>query len=114
MPGNPLNNPNWAPQIADTIERVVGQVRDKATTRVVVVVRALVFGIIIGVSALAAVVVGIILATRFIQVLVNIGGAVDADSAVWVSYLVMSFLLAIIGIVCMMKRGSGETAQAKR
>ncbi len=47
MPGNPLTDPNWAPQLADTIDRYVGLVRDKATSKVVLVVRGLVFGIVI-------------------------------------------------------------------
>ena len=35
MPGNPLTDPNWAPDLADTVERVVGTVREGATTPVV-------------------------------------------------------------------------------
>ena len=35
MPGNPFTDPNWAAELADTVERVVGTVRDKATTPVV-------------------------------------------------------------------------------
>ena len=27
MPGNPFTDPNWAPDLADTVERVVGKVR---------------------------------------------------------------------------------------
>ena len=41
MPSNPLSDPNWAPQLADTIERVVGQVRDKTTKPVVMITRGL-------------------------------------------------------------------------
>ena len=29
MPGNPLTDPNWAADLADTVERVVGTVRDQ-------------------------------------------------------------------------------------
>ena len=111
MPGNPLTNPNWAPQLADTIERVVSQVRDKATNKAVVVVRALVFGIIIGVAALGSGVLALILGTKLLQRIVNLGGAIDADSSVWVSYIVMGLLLTIVGVVCMRKRGS-TTAHA--
>lgn len=110
MPGNPLNNPNWAPQLADTVERVVGRVRDTATNRVVVVVRALVFGIIIGLAALVAGVLALILSTKILQRLVNIGGAIDADSSVWLSYLVMAVLLGLAGIICMRKRSSNALA----
>jgi hypothetical protein len=114
MPGNPLSNPNWAPQLADTVERVVGQVRDNATTKVVVVVRGLVFGIIIGAAAITSLMLGLIIGTKFLQRLVNIGGAVDANSSVWVSYLLMSVLLAIAGMVCMRKRATPDSATTSR
>ena len=55
MPSNPLSDPNWAPQLADTIERVVGQVRDKTTKPIVMIARGLVFGLLsvfVGVFAL--------------------------------------------------------------
>ena len=39
MPANPLTDPNWAADLADTVERVVGTVREKATTPVVHVTR---------------------------------------------------------------------------
>lgn len=114
MPGNPLTDPKWAPQLADTVERLVGQVRDKATNKAVVAVRALVFGIVIGFAALSALVLSLILGTKLLQRVVNIGGAVDADSSVWVSYVLMALLLALIGAVCMRQRGASESASAAR
>jgi predicted lysophospholipase L1 biosynthesis ABC-type transport system permease subunit len=106
MAGNPLTNPNWAPELADTIDKYVGAVRDKATRKAVVVVRALVFGLLIAVTAVVAVVVGIILGVKLLQRIVNIGGWIDADSSVWVSYVVMGVLLVIAGTWSMAKRSS--------
>ena len=57
MAGNPLTDPNWAADIADTVERVVGTVRDRATKPVVHVTRAVVFGLLgafLGVTAVIA------------------------------------------------------------
>ena len=114
MPGNPLTDPNWAPELADTVERLVGQVRDKATTRVVVVVRAVVFGVIIAVTAVATVVLAIIVATQLLQAILTIGGWIDADSSVWISYMVLSGIFALAGLFCMHKRESRESRSAAK
>lgn len=108
MPGNPLTDPKWAPQLADLVEKYVGMVRTTATGRVVKVVRGVVFGAIIGVAAIAAAILGVILLTKLLQRIVNIGGWVDADSSVWVSYLLSAAIFAVIGIVCMRLRHSPE------
>ncbi len=113
MPGNPLNNPEWAPQLADLVEKYVGMVRTTATTRVVKVVRGLVFGTIIGVLSIGAAVLGVILVTKLLQRIVNIGGWIDTDSSVWVSYLVGSALFAVVGVVCMRMRHTPD-ADAER
>lgn len=102
MPRNPLTDPEWAPELANTIERVVGLVRTTATDRVVGVVRALVFGIVIGITSLTTVAVAIILSTKFLQTLLET--VTDADSAVWMSYLIMAVLLFVAGVICMRQR----------
>ncbi|MFZ4810892.1 MAG: hypothetical protein ACOYL9_06075 [Ilumatobacteraceae bacterium] len=110
MPGNPLTNPQWAQQFADTVERVVGLVRDNATVRAVQVVRGLVFGLVIGLAGIAAVILTTILSLKLIQKIVNIGGWIDADSSVWVSYLVLSTLLFIGGVWCLSQRSLKEAS----
>ena len=110
MAGNPLTDPNWAPQLADTVEHYVGMVRDTATTRVVHVVRGVVFGTIIGLTAVATAVLGIIFGTKLLQRIVNIGGWIDLDSAVWVSYLLMGAILIVAGALLMRKRSAPEEA----
>jgi hypothetical protein len=114
MAGNPLTDPNWAPELADTVERLVGQVRDKTTTRVVVVVRAVVFGVIIAFSAIATIVLAIIFATKLLQTILTIGGWIDADSSVWISYAVLSGIFALGGLFCMYKREPRSTAEASK
>jgi hypothetical protein len=110
MAGNPLTNPNWAPELADTVERLVGTVRDTATNRVVVVVRALVFGIVIGVGAIIVLTLGIIVGLQLLQRLVNIGGWIDRDSSVWVSYLVMAGIFLLAGALLMRQRSDTDAA----
>ena len=99
MPGNPLSDPNWAPQLADTIDRYVGMIRDKATNKVVLVVRGLVFGLVILFTLVATITLSVILGIKLLQRIVNIGGLVDRDSSVWVSYVVLGGLfVAIAGV----------------
>jgi hypothetical protein len=108
MPGNPLTDPNWAAEVTDTIERIVGKVRDNVTVKAVTVVRALVFGLIIAIAALAALTLLIVVMTKLLQGLVRFPTRTDHASSVWISYLVMSALLFLGGAVCMRKRFGGH------
>ena len=108
MPGNPLTDPNWAADVTDTIERVVGKVRDNVTVKAVTVVRALVFGIIISIAALATLCLLVIVATKLLQGLVRFPTRTDHASSVWISYLVLSGILFLAGALCMRKRFSSE------
>ncbi|MCU1362008.1 MAG: hypothetical protein JWN99_3297 [Ilumatobacteraceae bacterium] len=114
MAGNPLTDPNWAPELADTVERLVAQVRDKATNKVVLVVRALVFGLLIVVTAVAALVLAIIIGTKLLQTILHIGGALDHDSTVWISYLVVGGILMLAGLLFMRRRESNDDAKASK
>jgi LPXTG-motif cell wall-anchored protein len=108
MPGNPFTDPNWAPDLADTVERVVGTVRDKTTKHVVTAVRALVFGIVISVAALAALVLLAIVGTKLLQRVLDI--FVDYDSSVSFSYLLLGALLLAAGFLLMRKRRTKAVA----
>ena len=110
MAGNPLTNPNWAPELADTVDRLVGQVRDNATSKAVKVVRGVVFGLVVGVTAITALVLVVIIGTRLLQQLLTIAGLLDADTSVWVSYMVMAGILFVAGVLCMRKRSGPDAA----
>ena len=112
MAGNPLNDPNWAPELANLVDRYVGMVRDSVTSKAVTAVRALVFGLIVGFTAIAAVILSVILGTKLLQRIVNIGGWIDRDSSVWVSYMVMGGILFLAGLFCMRKRHTPEPKAA--
>jgi Sec-independent protein secretion pathway component TatC len=108
MPGNPFTDPNWAPDVVNEIERLVGTVRSTATDRAVTVVRGLVFGIIIGIAALIAFALLIILSTKLLQTILE--GVTDTDSSVWLSYVIMSVVLFALGALAMrMRRPKGAT-----
>jgi hypothetical protein len=106
MPGNPLTDPNWAAELADTVERVVGTVRDKATKPAVHVTRGIVFGFLaafLGLTALTLLLVG---ATRALQVLLDT--FLPWDRAVYVSYLLMGGILCLAGALFFRKRHTPE------
>lgn len=108
MPGNPLTDPNWAKDLADTIDRYVGKVRTAVTDRAVVAVRAVVFGIVILIAAPVTLTLLLIIGTKLIERLVAI--ATDHDSSIWASYMIIGGLLVIGGSLMMRKRFDTEDA----
>lgn len=106
MPGNPLTDPNWATDVTEQITKLVGTVRDKTTNHAIKVVRGVVyglFGLILGVVAVALL---LIMLTRGLQALFDIG--VDHDKAVWLSYFTIGGILTIVGWLLMSKRHSTD------
>ncbi len=106
MPGNPLTDPNWAADLADTIDRFVGKVRTTVTDRAVYAVRAVVFGLIIAIAAPVTFALMLILGTKLLQRLIAIG--TDHDSSVWTSYVVLGGLMVLGGSLMMRKRYESE------
>lgn len=106
MPGNPLSDPNWASTAADTIERVVTSVREKSTDKIVVLARALVFGIVAVIGGLVALVLVLVIATRGLQALLDL--VVEHPTSVWVSYLALGGILCLGGAFSMSKRRSAD------
>jgi polyferredoxin len=102
MPGNPLTDPNWATELADTVERLVGTVRERATTPVVHIARGVVYGLICAFLGVMALVLFLIAFTRALQALLDL--AVDTDQAVYLSYLILGGILSIAGLLVLKKR----------
>ncbi len=106
MAGNPLTDPNWAADIADTVERVVGTVRDRATKPVVHVTRAVVFGLLgafLGITALTLLLIALM---RAIQVALD--GAMSQARAVYLSYFIVGGILCLAGALVLRKRHSTD------
>ena len=108
MPGNPLTDPQWAPNLADTIERVVGSVRDKTTKPLLVAYRAVMFGVIAAFGGLVALVLSVIALSRGLQALIGLG--VNHHNAVWISYLGLGALFCIAGLLAMKRRFPTQAA----
>ncbi|MDO9174641.1 MAG: hypothetical protein Q7V62_07530 [Actinomycetota bacterium] len=108
MPGNPFTDPQWAPDLADTVERVVGKVRTVATDNAVKASRGIVFGVLILISVLIAVPLLVILALGGLREL--LGFFVSHERAVWMSYLLLGSILMLAGFVALRKRHTKELA----
>ncbi len=104
MPGNPFTDPNWAPNLADTVERTVGKVRTVATDNAVKVSRGLVFGLLATICLLVAAPLGTILFVRFAQVVLSRMTRTDHATTVWLSYMVTGGLLMICGFIVLRLR----------
>ena len=110
MPGNPFTDPNWAPDLADTVERVVGKVRAVATDNAVKASRAIVFGVLAVMAICTAVPLAIIWFTRFLQTLLGRVTRQDHAACVWISYLITGGLFMLVGYIALRKRHSKATA----
>jgi protein-S-isoprenylcysteine O-methyltransferase Ste14 len=102
MPGNPLTDPNWAPDLADQIAGFVGNVRDKTTYNAIKVVRGVVFGLLATILGLTLLALLLILLTRSLQALISL--ATTWERAVYISYFVLGALLTLAGLLLMKKR----------
>ena len=104
MPGNPLTDPNWAPDLANQITTLVGNVRDKTTNNAVKAVRAVVFGLLALFLGLVALVLLLVIATRGLQSLLSL--AFDWDRSVYLSYFLIGGILTLAGLLLMGKRSA--------
>jgi hypothetical protein len=104
MPGNPLTDPNWAPDLTEQITKVIGTVRDKTTNNAVKAARAVVFGLLGLFLGSVALVLFFITASRGLQSLFNI--FTTWPRAVYLSYFVLGGILTLIGLLLMSKRHS--------
>jgi predicted PurR-regulated permease PerM len=107
MPGNPFTDPNWAADLADTVERVVGSVRAKTTKPLVTVTRGLVYGLLVAILGIAALVLLIVMLTRGTQELLD-QFKVRRSAAVYISYLAVGGIFSLLGLFVLSKRYSKD------
>jgi hypothetical protein len=94
--GDPLASPppdDWPAQAADTIVRVVGQVRDKTTRPAETVVRGVVYGLLGGLLGLVCLV---LVAIALVRILVNY---VVGDDNVWLAHFIVGMVFTLAGSV---------------
>lgn len=107
MPGNPLTDPNWADETTDTVVRLVGSVRDKATTPIVYAARGLVFGLVALFLGLFALVIALIMITRGSQA--GLDYWLDHERSVYISYLALGTIFSLAGLWLFKKRNANAS-----
>lgn len=106
MPGNPLTDPNWAPDLTEQITTFVGNVRDKTTNNAVKAARGVVFGLLGLFLGLVTLVLVLIIATRGLQSLLDI--VTSWQRSVYLSYFIVGGILTVAGLLLMSKRHSTD------
>lgn len=93
---------DWPAQAADTIERVVGQVRDKTTGPAVRAARWVVYGTF---SLFVGAAVAVLLAIGTVRLLdVYLPDAWVGEDHTWVAHLITGALFSIVGMVLWSQR----------
>lgn len=103
MPGNPLTDQNWARDVTEQITTVVGNVRDKTTNNAVSIVKGVVFAFLGLFLAIVAIVLLLVMLTRFVQSVV-FDPWLEWDKAVWASYFLIGGILSAVGLFLMSRR----------
>ncbi len=84
----------WPTQAADTIERVVSNVKRKTTGPAIVVSRAVVYGLVAATFGIIAFILGIVGVVR----------ALDALLPTWGVHLVLGGIFSLAGLFCWSRR----------
>lgn len=87
---------DWTVSAADTVERVVGIARDKATVPITTVARAIVFGLLAAALGLAAVVFLTIGLVRAVDVYTG-------DGRVWIAHGSIGGIFTLVGLFLLRK-----------
>jgi hypothetical protein len=106
-PGPAAARDDWPAQAADTIVRVVGQVRDRTTGPAITAARAVVFGLLALILGTVALVVFSALLLRGtvigVDALLDLGDFDRRGRAVWIAHLVVGLVFALAGLVAWKK-----------
>lgn len=87
---------DWTVSAADTVERVVGAVRDKTTVPLTTLARALVFGLLAAVLGLATLVFLTIGLVRAVDVYTG-------DGRVWIAHAGIGGIFTLVGLFLLRK-----------
>lgn len=104
MTGNPLTDPRWASDLADTLERWTGRLRAATTDHAVRLTRGLVFGVLVVIALATATPLAILVFVRLTQVVLSRVTRTDADTTVWLAYLVVGALFMVAGALMLRRR----------
>ncbi len=87
---------DWAADTADRIDQLVEAVRSRTADKLVVVARAVVYGLLAAVMGAMALILLLIAAIRFLDSYIPRG--------VWIPYLALGAILVVVGLFLWSKR----------
>jgi hypothetical protein len=101
---------DWPAQVADSIVRVVGTVRDKTTGPALTLARAIVYGTFTVVVGTA---VAVVLVIALVRVVDNyLPDAVFGETHTWAAHLIIGLVFAIAGTFFWSRRRAGEQSRS--
>jgi hypothetical protein len=92
---------DWVVQATDTIESVVGSIRDKTTVPLTTAVRAIVYGLLAAFAGGAALILLAIAAVRLVDIATGSGN-------VWIAHLIVGMVFLLPGFILWRKRSPKE------
>ncbi|MDQ3574011.1 MAG: hypothetical protein M3378_05400 [Actinomycetota bacterium] len=99
----PDGGDDWTIQAADTVERLVGTVRDKTSVPLTTVARGVVFGLM---AAIMGVVVAVLVAVTLVRVI----DVVTGEGNVWIAHLTVGGIFSVVGGV-LLRKATTKTAR---
>ena len=102
LPGPQAPEHDWPAQAADTIERVVGNVRDKTTGPALTAARGVTYGLFAAIVGIAVLILLIIASIRVIDS--YLPDAVFGEDHTWAAHAIVGSVLSIAGAVCWARR----------
>jgi hypothetical protein len=109
LPAPPPPEHDWPAEAADTIERVVGSVRDKTTGPALTFSRAVVYGTFATLVGTACLVVFVIAGVRLLDS--YLPDAVFGEEHTWAAHLILGVIFVIVGAVLWGRRHNGREEQ---
>ena len=100
--GPPASTDDWPAQAADTIVKVVGQVRDKTTGPAITAARGIVYGLLAGLLGTACAAMLAIALVRVIDVYLP-DDAVGGENT-WLAHLIVGVTFSLLGLFLWSKR----------
>ena len=94
------NEPDWAKQIVDTLDSVIGAVRSKTSDKAVGIVKVIVYALLaagIGTSVMLLITIGFV---RVVDILL--------PGAVWSAYLLLGGIFFVVGALFWSRRSKSR------
>jgi hypothetical protein len=109
-PGSPIHSyeheksseDDWPAQMAESIDRIVGTVRDKTTGPALTVARGVVYGTFGAVVAVAALVLFVIAAVRVLDA--YLPDSLFGETHTWAAHLLLGLVFTVAGILLWLRR----------